>query len=161
MRKDYLKPSYKKLFGLVLALLLFAVGATMSVGATSTQASEEETGGGLYTAEQAERGQEAYEQHCSSCHGAELEGSGPFPPLTGDRFWRRWEGRTAWELYEFTHDNMPLGQGGSLPEESYADILAFQLAHYGYPEGEAALVPDEEGLAEIILEPQQDEGEDD
>ncbi|MDQ3460118.1 MAG: c-type cytochrome [Deinococcota bacterium] len=153
--RNYPKPSYKKLLGLALTvLMLFAVGAA------STQASEE-TGNGLYTAEQAERGQEAYEKHCSSCHGAELEGSGHFPPLTGDRFWRRWEGRTAWELYEFTHDNMPLGQGGSLPEESYADILAFQLAHYGYPEGEAALVPDEEGLAEIILEPQQDEGEDD
>lgn len=148
-KRDYPKQSYHPLLGLLLTALMF-----VAVGAASTQASEE-TGNGMYTVEQAERGQEAYEQHCAQCHGAELEGGGHFPPLSGDRFWSRWQARTAWELYDYTYHNMPLGQGGSLEEETYADILAFQLAFYGYPKGNEDLLPEEEVLAEIVLEPQE------
>jgi mono/diheme cytochrome c family protein len=144
----------KKSYAILLSLVLFTGLAALA----STE--EAEVHEGLFTEEQAERGDEAYQQHCASCHGTELEGGGHFPALIGERFWNRWEGRTAWELYDYTHTTMPLGQGGTLADETYADIFAFMLAHYGYPAGDEELVPDEDVL-DFALEPQPDEDDED
>ena len=44
----------------------------------------------LYSEAQAARGEELYQQYCSLCHGARLQGN-PAAPLTGDAFRGRWE----------------------------------------------------------------------
>jgi mono/diheme cytochrome c family protein len=137
-----------------LCLTAFLFALTLASTATDEEAPEE----GLYTEEQAERGEEAYATHCQGCHRADLEGLGIYPPLAGEEFWERWEGRSAYELYRVMHDTMPLGRGGALEEETYADIFAYMLSHYGYPAGEEELVADEEFL-DFELEPQ-DKAED-
>ena len=38
---------------------------------------------GVFTDEQARRGETAYRQECSNCHGPELEGGDMTPPLIG------------------------------------------------------------------------------
>lgn len=99
---------------------------------------------GWYTAAQASTGREAYIEHCAACHETNMGGAGPFPPITGASFMRRWEGRSALELYGYIHDFMPLGAEGSLSEETYLDILAHWLNVHGYPSGEQALTDPEE-----------------
>ena len=111
---------------------------------------------GWFAAAQAESGRALYQEHCQVCHGARLTGEQPFPPLIGERFMRRWEGRTAYELFRLIHDTMPLGMGGTLTEKEYTNIFAFMLQQYGYPEGAEPLVAEkEEGVLEkLIIEPQ-------
>lgn len=95
---------------------------------------------GWYTAAQATAGRAAFEQHCAACHERNMGGAGPFPPITGSSFFRTWEGRSAEALYQYVHAMMPLGQGGSLSDETYLEIMAHWLRFHGYPGGEQPLV---------------------
>ena len=45
---------------------------------------------GVFTAEQAERGAEAYKTSCSECHGGDLMGDGFAPALSGADFQGNW-----------------------------------------------------------------------
>jgi cytochrome c5 len=38
---------------------------------------------GVYTAEQAKKGEAIYKEQCAACHGDNLEGAGPMPSRTG------------------------------------------------------------------------------
>ena len=42
---------------------------------------------GLFTEEQAQRGEPLYRANCASCHGDTLKGSGETPPLSGGLSW--------------------------------------------------------------------------
>ena len=50
---------------------------------------------GVYTAEQATRGEAIYKEQCAACHGDNLEGSGPMPPLAGMDFLTNWTREVA------------------------------------------------------------------
>ena len=43
-------------------------------------------GDGIYSADQAHRGEAMYKTQCTACHGDALDGVGPYPPLSGDEF---------------------------------------------------------------------------
>src|ERR1044071_3988689 len=55
---------------------------------------------GAYTKEQAKRGESAYAQHCSSCHGPDLSGNDEAAALTGAAFLANWDGLTIGDLSE-------------------------------------------------------------
>jgi glucose/arabinose dehydrogenase/cytochrome c5 len=95
---------------------------------------------GWYTAAQATAGRAAFDQHCAACHERDMGGAGPFPAITGSSFFRRWEGQSAEALYHLIHATMPLGQGGSLSDETYLEIMAHWLRFHGHPGGELPLV---------------------
>src|SRR5688572_27651678 len=61
----------------------------------------------LFTAEQAKRGQAAYEENCSRCHGTSLEGAQFGPPLISQDFIDRWAGQPVGALYTFMRTSMP------------------------------------------------------
>ena len=48
---------------------------------------------GIYSADQAHRGEALYQKQCVSCHGSALDGAGPYPPLSGDDFLTKYEGQ--------------------------------------------------------------------
>ena len=50
---------------------------------------------GVYTAEQAKRGQPLYVKACGSCHAGDLSGGESAPPLAGGEFMSNWTGLTA------------------------------------------------------------------
>src|SRR5262245_15030679 len=52
---------------------------------------------GVYTDQQAMRGQALYQKRCSACHGANLAGR-TGPPLTGDDFLSNWNTQPLLEL---------------------------------------------------------------
>ena len=63
---------------------------------------------GVFTDEQAKRGEAAYRQECSNCHGAELEGGDMTPPLVGGGFTSNWNDLTLGDLFERIRLTMPL-----------------------------------------------------
>ena len=62
---------------------------------------------GVYTEEQATRGEATYKETCAACHGDNLEGSGPMPPLAGADFLMNWQGKSLGDLYEKTQTTIP------------------------------------------------------
>ena len=55
---------------------------------------------GVYTAEQAARGAEAYKAVCSECHGGDLMGDGFAPPLAGADFQGNWNDLSVGDFFE-------------------------------------------------------------
>ena len=74
------------------------------------------------------------------CHGTQLQGGGA-PALKGPAFIAQWNGKTLKEFYGYVHDSMPLGQGGALDGQEYADIVAYVLAQSGVPAGNEKFTP--------------------
>jgi mono/diheme cytochrome c family protein len=107
---------------------------------------------GVYTQEQADRGKTLYGEHCASCHGASLDGSGTAPPLSGADFKGNWNGQTADDLFEKMQTSMPADQPGKLSREQNADILAFLLTSNGFPAGQKDLPTDATALEKIRFE---------
>src|SRR5437867_2241587 len=94
---------------------------------------------GVYTKEQAKRGQSLYNQHCASCHGETLEGIEMAPALTGGDFLDRWAGQTLGDLFERLRTTMPADKPGRLSREVNTDITAYILSINQFPAGEAEL----------------------
>jgi mono/diheme cytochrome c family protein len=107
---------------------------------------------GIYSAEQARKGEALYRQECASCHGEKLEGRGQAPPLTGADFIMDWNGMTVGDLFEKMQTSMPADQPGHLSREQNATLLAFILSANQFPAGAAELSTDGERLQEIRFE---------
>jgi mono/diheme cytochrome c family protein len=136
------------------AVAILSVGAFLvsmayvTVGAQATRSVNE----GVYTAEQAKRGEALYKEPCSACHGDNLEGSGPMPPLAGKDFLANWQGKTVGDLFEKTSTTMPATAPGSLTPEQAADVVSFLLSKDSYPAGSAALEAKVEPLQQIKID---------
>lgn len=137
---------------IVSALTSAALAATVFYAVTGAQVPTRSVSEGVYTAEQAMRGDALYKEQCASCHGDMLEGSGPMPPLVGPDFAKNWEGKTVWELFEKTHTSMPATAPGTLTEQQTADVLAYMLSVAKYPAGATELAGTMEPLNQIKLE---------
>jgi len=107
---------------------------------------------GVYTAEQAARGEASYKEQCAACHGDNLEGSGPMPPLAGADFLMNWQGKSIGDLYEKIQTTMPATAPGTLMPAQTADLLAFMLKSSKYPAGSTALEGKMEALLPISLD---------
>src|SRR5713226_2466320 len=88
---------------------------------------------GIYSAEQAKRGESLYVRECASCHGAMLEGRGQAPALAGAEFTANWNGMTVGDLFEKIRSSMPADQPGRLSGDENATILAFILSFNKFP----------------------------
>jgi S-disulfanyl-L-cysteine oxidoreductase SoxD len=141
-------------------LLLSAFGASTRANAekhaTQTQASQgSETRSvwdGVYTDEQAKRGEELYRKECASCHGDTLVGGGGAAPLTGGTFLSNWNGLTVGDLFDRIRKTMPQGSPGKLTKQQDADILAYLLSFNKFPAGKIELQKQVEFLKEIRFE---------
>lgn len=93
---------------------------------------------GVYTAEQAQSGQQLYKAQCVTCHGEKLQGV-VGPMLAGDAFVAAWGGRPLSELVDKIQNTMPLQAPGSLMRPQAVDIAAYVLQAGGFRAGQAAL----------------------
>jgi alcohol dehydrogenase (cytochrome c) len=93
---------------------------------------------GPYTAEQASAGRTAYQTNCSSCHAPDLSGR-EGPQLAGGNFMSQWRDKTAGDLMGFIRATMPPGAGGSLPDQTYINVVAFILDANSARPGDRAL----------------------
>jgi quinoprotein glucose dehydrogenase len=94
---------------------------------------------GVFTREQADRGETLYADLCARCHGNTLQGVEAAPALVGSTFYNNWEGETLDALFERMRTSMPQDRPGSLTRAENADILAYMLSTAAYPAGKMTL----------------------
>jgi S-disulfanyl-L-cysteine oxidoreductase SoxD len=129
---------------------LFMVSALyVSVGA---QAAGKTTNDGVYSEAQAKRGDVLYKEQCATCHGDNLEGSGPMPPLAGKDFLVNWQGKTVADVFEKVQATMPATAPGTLTPAQTAEIVAHMMATSKYAAGAAELDTKIETLKEIKID---------
>ena len=119
-----------KLFTILVAALAAVTGAILVAQEDNTEPSVWD---GVYSSDQADRGQKVYEATCARCHGTDLTG-GRARPLVGESFVRDWGGLTLDSVLTRAK-TMPPGAAGSLAEERYLDILAYVLSKNDFPIG--------------------------
>jgi cytochrome c len=107
---------------------------------------------GIYSEEQALRGEPLYVKECASCHGAALEGLEMSPALAGGEFLWNWNGLSVGDLFERLRVSMPEGKPRTVSPQDKADILAYMLYKNNYPRGEEELVASTEALKPIAIE---------
>ena len=107
---------------------------------------------GVYTEDQARRGEPVYVKECAACHGALLTGGESAPPLTGGAFLANWNGLTLGDLFDRIRKTMPQSNPGHLTRQQDADILAFMLSVNKFPAGKTELYRQSEMLKEIRFE---------
>ena len=136
------------------AVAILSVGAFLvsmayvTVSAQATRSVNE----GVYTAEQAKRGEALYKEQCSACHGDNLEGSGPMPPLAGKDFLANWQGKTVGDLFEKPQTSMPATAPGTLTPEQATNLMAYLLSQGKSPACSAALSDKMDDLKKISID---------
>jgi mono/diheme cytochrome c family protein len=96
---------------------------------------------GVFTLAQAERGQSAYADSCSSCHSLDLQGMSA-SALMGPTFIDTWRQDSLSSLFNFIRESMPRRAAGSLSEQTYVDILSHMLSLNRFPAGLEQLTPE-------------------
>lgn len=148
-------------------LVGIVMGAAASGAAAQAPEGKRSVTGGVYTTEQARRGRDHYRKRCVLCHldngqghaampvipgeSLEREGDAEAPAVAGEPFQKKWNGRTAWELFGTMASTMPVGSPRSLSPQEYADVLAYLFELNKYPAGQQELTPAREQLEAITI----------
>src|SRR6266566_5629112 len=106
---------------------------------------------GVYTDDQAKRGETVYQSECAACHGPELTGGEMAPPLTGAEFIANWNDMSVGDLFERIRVSMPANNPGALSRQQNADVVSFLLKFDKYPAGQSELPPQTEPLKTIKI----------
>jgi len=99
---------------------------------------------GVFTAQQAVRGEQIFKAKCSSCHDPNR--------FTGDDLFRPWAGKPLAELFSVMRESMPEDNPGTLPAQEYGDVVAYILQLNKFPTGADELVATDEAMAAILFE---------
>lgn len=99
---------------------------------------------GLFTEEQADRGEQTFENTCSFCHATSQ--------FSGTTFMRSWGGAPVDQLYQLISSTMPYDAPGSLSQQQYVDVVAYILELNDLPAGEMELPSDPAAMSEIRIE---------
>lgn len=133
------------------AVFAAAIGALLVAGAYSLTAQARQTrsvADGVFTADQAQRGQALYKAQCLTCHGEKLEGV-VGPMLAGEGFVSAWGGRSLAELVDKIQFTMPLQAPNSLSRQQSIDIAAYMLQAGSFRVGQTAL--DDAALKQVMF----------
>jgi PQQ-dependent dehydrogenase (s-GDH family) len=103
-----------------------------------------------FTAVQAAAGRTSYNSNCAVCHGNTLTNGTFAPPLAGEYFKGAWSRRTVRALYDKAR-TMPPASPASLPDDTYAGILAYIFEVNGFNAGDAQLPMDREALDKMTI----------
>jgi len=104
-----------------------------------------------YTRAQATQGQAAYKKNCAQCHGQNMDDGEFGTPLKGLDFAEGWAGKSAGALMTFMKTNMPPANPGGLPDNTYAQMIAYMLQENGLQPGESELPSEVSLLGPMIL----------
>jgi mono/diheme cytochrome c family protein len=138
-----------RLLALVTALAAAAPTAqaqtdTTSRPKTDSTSKEKSVLAGVFTEEQATKGDSEHQANCSACHGTEN--------YVGEAFTKNWVGRTAFDLFDQLKTTMPEDNPGGLSAQQYTDIIAYIFKINGYSAGTQVLPADPEALRLIKIE---------
>jgi hypothetical protein len=128
-------------------IVAWALAASTHAGVGAQAAKS--TWDGVYSEEQAARGEATYTKECSECHGADLGGDGFAPGLAGPEFASAWNGLSLGDLMERIRVSMPPTDPGGVTVAAKADIIAHLLKSNKFPAGETALPSESDALKQI------------
>jgi len=109
---------------------------------------------GVYTEEQAKRGEAASNKLCVSCHGPDLSGGEAGPSLVGLEFLGNWNALSLADFFDRVHATMPADAPGSLTPQQTVDVTAYVLKLNKFPAGQTELPTDVVALKKIMIEGQ-------
>src|SRR4051812_48354422 len=119
-----------------IALISLFAGSSLLALQTKTQSVTD----GVYTNDQATRGQELYTKRCSTCHAPDLAGRAG-PALKGDTFIANWNTQPLLEL-AYKIGTMPKDDTPRLAPQEIADLTAYLLQAAKFPAGRTELKMD-------------------
>lgn len=119
-------------------------GPTFAIAMVGEQAPSKTTNSGVYTDAQAERGKKVFEAKCTTCHDTAR--------FTGETFIDPWAGKPLKDVWDIASGTMPEDNPGSLPQQDYADILAYFLHLNAFPTGDTELKGEAAVMAGITIE---------
>ena len=119
------------------------MAAAGPTAAPDAAAAPDASSGAFYTSRQASRGDGLFRDNCVSCHSSS--------EFAGASFQRRWRNRAVGDIYEFVLYSMPDDNPGGLPEQTYADIVAYMLSMNDFPAGDAELPTSLDALMEMKM----------
>jgi len=148
------------------AAVVFAMsgGAVASSARLSAQAAQDKAAApaapgagssvssGVYSEEQAKRGEAVSNKRCTSCHGPELSGGEAGPALVGLEFIGNWNNLTVADFYDRVHATMPADAPGTLTPQETSDVTAYVFKLNKYPAGTTELPTDLAALKGIKIE---------
>jgi len=123
------------------------IAVVTAVGSAQTATTRNPLWDGIYTDEQAARGAATFGASCVNCHTLESQGN---RPLSGQKFWDSYTQKTVGDLFTYIQKNMPNGRGGTLSDNTYADLVALVLRSNGVPAGTTELVPSAVATVPIV-----------
>jgi mono/diheme cytochrome c family protein len=127
-----------------LALVLLASMGILGVAQTKS------VWDGVYTEEQAKRGEALYFERCVRCHGPTyMGGTDGAQPLVGPTFNSNWNNVTLDQMLDRVRLTMPQDTPASLSRQQTADAMAFLFSINKIPPGKTELPRQAEMLALI------------
>src|SRR4051812_37819743 len=137
----------------IIFIATFAVATFSTFLTVDAQQGGRSVKDGVYTAEQAKRGESLYGDACAACHDPKLVG-GIGPALAGKDFLANWKDKSVGDVFTKIKVEMPLTAPGTLTAEQTADVVSFILSSNKFPAGATALAADPAALKDIrIVEP--------
>jgi mono/diheme cytochrome c family protein len=125
-------------------------------GMSTSRVRAQDAGGsvwaGVYTDEQAKRGEAVSAKMCTSCHGPDLTGGEAGPALVGLEFIGNWTNLTMADFFDRIHATMPADSPGTMTPQQTSDVAAYVLKLNKYPAGTAELSTDLGALKAIKIE---------
>ena len=106
---------------------------------------------GIYTTEQAKRGEASANRSCAKCHNADLTGGQDGPGLVGREALDAWSTLTLGDLFDRIKATMPADAPQTLSPQETADILAYILSLNKCPAGEKDLPSDAAALGQVRI----------
>jgi mono/diheme cytochrome c family protein len=94
---------------------------------------------GIYTQEQAKRGEAAYLERCARCHKTDLSSADTVPALSGTDFLSTWNTKTVGDIFDRIRTTMPSDKPGTLTRQQDSDILSYILSFNKFPAGSTEL----------------------
>jgi S-disulfanyl-L-cysteine oxidoreductase SoxD len=117
---------------------------------------------GIYTEEQARRGEQVFKSECSYCHRDDLaggfldDGVGRAPALAGPRAFgsslvERWKDLTLTDMVASIAATMPQPKPASLTLQGYVDVVGYLFSKNKIPPGSLELPVDAEALGRLLI----------
>jgi mono/diheme cytochrome c family protein len=107
---------------------------------------------GVYTEDQAKRGEAVSNKLCTSCHGPELSGGEAGPTLVGLEFVGNWNNLTVADFYDRVQATMPADAPGTLTPQQTTDVASYVFKLNKYPAGTTELPTDLASLKGVKIE---------
>jgi len=126
-----------------------AIILTISVGITAQGSS---VWSGVYTEDQAKRGEAVSNKMCISCHGPELSGGEAGPTLVGLEFLGNWNNLAVADFFDRVQATMPADAPGTLTPQQVSDVASYVFKLNKFPAGKTELATDVAALKAIKIE---------